>query len=691
LPLEQPPTVGATSPYRDGSHWWKQTPWWAKYVVLPMAVGFTGMATLLLGLRAEPLPDQSFLDPTRVEAADGTVLTEWTLKGTRTEPVPFEQIPLALRQATIAVEDAQFYHHRAFNTKSIARALLVDVWHGHVVQGGSTITQQLAKNLFLDQHRTIHRKLREAMFSIQLELQEPKSTILTQYLNSIYYGHGAYGVRAAAQLYFHKPVHNLSLAESALLAGLPKGPSLYSPLLHPDAAKARQQTVLNRMVKTGYISQTQANLALAAPLNYYGWFQPNAVAPYFTSTSVHEATTRFQLSPDALYRGGIRLTTTLDPVLQTAAERALATTLPKGSDIQAALVAIDPETGAIKAMVGGRNFATSPYNRVFAQRQPGSTFKAILYTSALQHGWTPSAQVASELTTFIYDKSKLYTVHDFGNLFAHRPLTMRDAIARSDNVYAVTTNMDVGPEVVIQQARKMGITTPLKPYPALALGVFPTSPLQMATAYAALANGGLRVQPYTVDQVRSTVSGDSQQQTTAKTRVVDAVTAFQMTDLLASVVQPGGTGYRVHGYLHGPVAAKTGTTDTDAWMAGYTPRLVCAVWVGYDDNKLLTTAESHLAAPIWAKFMGTAQQRLPSQWFSPPVGLEKHVVDGVTGQLATDTCRDTETDYFLPGTAPTADCALHPATPAAGDSAAAAGPQSWWHQWFRRIQPKTHG
>lgn len=666
-------------------------PWWIKYALVPLAVGFAGMGTLLFLLRAEPLPDQSFLDPTRVEAEDGTVLTEWTVKGTRNEPVPFNQLPVALKQATVAVEDAQFYHHGAFNTLSIGRALLVDLRHGRIVQGGSTITQQLAKNLFLNQERTIHRKLQEAIFATQLELHESKSAILTQYLNTVYYGHGAYGVGAAAQLYFHKPVQDLSLAESALLAGLTKGPGLYSPLLHPDAAKARQQLVLNRMVHTGYVTEAQASAAFATPLHFYGVSRPDTAAPYFTSTSIHEATGQFHVSTEDLYRGGIRLTTTLDPVLQKAAERAIATSLPKNSSIQAALVAIDPDTGAIKAMVGGRNFTTSPYNRVFAERQPGSTFKAILYTSALEHGWAPNTQVASELTTFIYDKSKLYTVHDYGDVYAHRPLTMRDAIARSDNVYAVTTNMDIGPETVIQQARTMGITTPLKPYPALALGVFPTSPLELATAYASLANGGLLVHPHTLDQVRSAVTGTTLQQPINSQRVLDPATAFQMTDLMSSVVRPGGTAYRVHVYLHGPVAAKTGTTDTDAWMAGYTPRLVCAVWVGYDNNKPLNAEESHLAAPIWAKFMGTAQQRLPAAWYAAPAGLLPRVVDGVTGQLATDTCRNTETDYFRPGTEPTNFCTLHPATAQRTDSGPSSGSTSWWQQWIRRIHPKARG
>ncbi|MCL6452751.1 MAG: PBP1A family penicillin-binding protein [Alicyclobacillus sp.] len=647
------------------------------------------MTTVLVSLRHAPLPDQSFLDPTRIETEDGTVLTEWTLRGTHAQQVPLSEIPPFLQQATVAVEDARFYQHGAFNLESTARALLVDLRHGRVLQGGSTITQQLAKNLFLQPDRTLGRKLREALLAMQLELHESKSQILSQYLNTVYYGHGAYGVAAAAQMYFHKPVRDLTLAECALLAGLPRGPALYSPIVHPDAAKARQSLVLERMVKVGFLTQAEADAALRQPLHVYPPADPAAAAPYFTATALHEATRTFQLDHDALYRGGLRITTTLDPVLQKAAEHAVATTLPKDSGLQAALVAIDPQTGAIKALVGGRDFATSPYNRALAERQPGSTFKAVLYAAALQHGWAPNRQVASEMTTFLYDQSKLYTVHDYGDLYAHRPLTMREAIARSDNVYAVTANLDIGPNQVMEEAKQLGITTPLAPYPALALGVFPVSPVQMAASYAAFANGGYRVEPYAVEQVRSAADGTVQQHEVHKEHVLDSRTCFQLTDLMTSVVEPGGTGYRVRPYLHGPVAAKTGTTDTDAWMVGYTPQLVCAVWVGYDDNRPLDQMESHLAAPIWGKFMGTAQQRLPGPWFTPPAGLEKRVIDPVTGQLATDTCAVTETDWFLPGTGPTDPCSLHPArTTAPQPQSPIQTAEAWWHRWVHRLSPR---
>jgi penicillin-binding protein 2D len=660
LPTNQ--TTIESTPESYKSSWWQRAPWWTKWLAIPLVGGFAGMTTLLLCLRMAPLPDESLANPTHIDSADGTRLAEWTLKGTQSQHIPLHQIPKFLQDATLAVEDVKFYTHHAFNPLSVMRALAVDIEHGKVVEGGSTITQQLAKNLYLNQDRTLTRKVREAMYAIQLELHETKSTILDQYLNIVYYGSGAYGVGAAAELYFNKPVQDLSLAESALLVGLPKGPSLYSPFVNESLAKERQRVVLDRMVKVGFLTQAAADEAYAQPLKFSHIHPPTIRAPYFTSVAVQEAEQQFHISSDDLYRGDISMSTTLDPVLQKAAERAITTSLSANSGLQAALVALDPQTGEIKAMVGGRDFATSPYNRVFAERQPGSTFKAILYTAALSHGWTPARQVNSQLTTFMYDDNKQYTVHDYGNFFAHRPLTLREALARSDNVYAVTTNMDVGPAEVIKTAHQMGISSPLQPFPSLALGVCQTSPLQLATAYATLANGGYRVKPHTLREVRDAAKSDVYQAAPSKERVVSEQVAFQMSDLLTSVMKPNGTGYAVSDFLHAPVAAKTGTTDTDVWMVGYTPSIVCAVWVGYDDNRPLNMTESHMAGPIWARFMGTAQARVPSDWFQPPSGMVKSVIDPLTAQLATDTCSSTETDYFVKGTEPVDSCTLHPAT-----------------------------
>jgi len=679
MPYEQPSVGRAPSSMYRRSMFYR-LPRWVKYIALPLVVGFTGTTFVLVSLRLAPLPAESLATPTLIDSADGKRLADWTIQGTHAEHVSLKRIPMALQEATLAVEDADFYTHHAFNPVSIARAMLVDIGHLRIVEGGSTITQQLAKNLYLTQDRTITRKLREALYAIQLELHETKPQILEQYLNVIYYGNGAYGVQSAAKLYFNKPVESLTPAESTFLAGLPKGPSYYSPLTHFKVAKLRQRTVLDRMVITHKLSPGEADAIYRTPLHITKVQRPLVQAPYFTVSAVQEVEHKYHLSSETLYAGDVSVTTTLDELLQQAAERALETSLPKNSHIQAALVALNPHTGAIKAMVGGRNFITSPYNRVFAERQPGSTFKAILYTTALEHGWTPANQINSTQTTFLYDKSKTYTVHDYGDFYANRPLTLREALARSDNVYAVTTNLNVGPENVIQTARKMGITSPLSPYPSLALGVFPVSPLEMATAYATLANGGYRIAPYTVEEVRAARQGEVFRESPSQTPVVSPQIAYQMSDLLTAIMKPHGTGYGVHQYMHGLASAKTGTTDTDAWMVGYTPNLVTAVWVGYDDNRPLSMMESHLAGPIWAKFMGTAQAHLPSDWFQPPAGLVKRVIDPSSGKLATDTCATTEVDYYNVGTEPTETCPLHPSSL----SPAHAQTNPWYRRWLPR-------
>lgn len=656
---------------------------WFAVVLIPLITGFAGMSFVLVLLRMLPLPVQGAVNPTEIETDDGKRLAEWTTNGPEEQAVPLSRIPQPLIAATIAVEDKNFYHDHAIDLKSTARAVVVNLRHGGVVQGGSTITQQLAKNLFLSQDRTYSRKIREALYAMQLELHEPKNWILGRYLNVVYYGHGAYGVQAAARLYFNKSVDQLNLAESTMLAGLPKGPSIYSPLTDMGRAKARQHTVLTRMVQTGYLTQSQADSAYHTPIKLADYHTPIVHAPYFTKVAIDEAKQKYGLSNEQLYRGDVHIKTTLDPLLQQAAEHAIATSLPKNSNMQAALVAIDPKTGAIKALVGGRDFRTSPFNRAMAPRQPGSTFKGMLYTAALSSGWTPANRVDSKLTTFSYGEygDQKYTVHDYGDFYAERPLTLREALARSDNVYAVQTNLTVGPADVIEMAHKMGIKSPLKPYPSLALGVFPVSPLELATAYATLANGGYSVSPYAVKEID--MQKNKWTAHPAANPAVSPQVAYQMTDLLTSVVERGGTGYSIHSDLHDMVAAKTGTTDTDAWMVGYTPNLVCAVWVGYDSNKPITVQEAHMAAPIWGKFMGTAQVHMPYQWYKPVSGLKRVALDPLTGKVATPLCRSTEVDYFLPGTEPVENCPLHqPAPPKQKPSKPHEKVFNWFRNWF---------
>jgi penicillin-binding protein 2D len=670
----------------------------SKRFLLRTLIGSTvgiGIACLLfyLYLRYAPLPPNSINDTSKVFSADGTVMTDYDVSGGNRIDVALNTIPKSLQNAILAVEDAHFYDHGALNLKGIARAIVVNLRHGDVEQGGSTITQQLARNLYLTQERTWSRKIREALYSLQLEMHYTKPQILDQYLNVIYFGNGAKGVESAAEFYFGKHVTDLTLAESSMLAGIPNGPSIYAPFVadgnvrnfaNYDNAKKRQKTVLAAMVRQHMITQAQADQAYNTTLQFSNIKQQESNAPYFTEYLKDQLQSKVGLTGDDLYRGGLTIRSTIDNNLQKAAEKAIASNLPEGSEIQAALVAIDPRTGDIKAMVGGRNYQQSPFNRVLAARSPGSSFKIVTYLTALQNGFLPSTRIKSAPTTFAYDESgQTYEVHNFANQYQNRDINMREAIARSDNVYAVATALDVGLDKVIETAKKLGINTnrkgdPMMPYPSLALGVFPVTPLEMARAYAVLANGGELVQPRAFTEIDNAFGHPVVNEDVSKQQVEDPRYTFILTDLMKSIFTPGGTAARVADEVTIPVAGKTGTTDTDAWMIGYTPDLVTVVWVGYDKNHLLSATESHLAAPIWGDFMHAYQQTTVPREFAKPEGVKRVLIDPTTGAVATNACPIKEWDYFLDKDAPTDSCPEHPAK----NSQTNKGNKSKGHSWI---------
>ncbi|PWK16375.1 transglycosylase domain-containing protein [Tumebacillus permanentifrigoris] len=653
------------APRRKGSSMW----FWKAFVIFLMStIGFG--AFFYLYLRYAELPPNEIANPSAVVASDGTMLTN-LVKGDDTHriKIPLADMPQNLIEATIDVEDQHFYQHSGINPAGIARALWVDLKSGQVVEGGSTITQQLAKNLFLTQDQTISRKLREAMLTIQLEMNYSKDEILEQYLNVIYYGHGAYGVEMAAKSYFNKDAQDLNLAEAALLAGLPKGPSIYDPYLDFNQAKERQRIVLDLMATEGHITPAEADRAFQEKLELAPQKMPSGKAPYFTDFVSYQLKTTYGISDGELYRGGLKIETTLDSNLQAAAEQAVQEQLKKlpatAKNMQVSLVAMDPNTGAIKAMVGGRDYKQSSFNRALAKRQPGSAFKPVVYLTALMNNYTPATRIKSEQTTFTYKndqgEEKTYDVHNYGDHYLNNYIAFRDAIARSDNVFAVTTVMDIGPEKVINTAKALGLTGDMKPYPSLALGVFPESPLEMVKAYAPLANGGYSVEPHVVQQIEDAAYNKITAFEEQKNAILDPGVTFILTDMMKSVyTSPSGTGFRVHEMFNRPAAGKTGTTDTDAWMIGYTPDLVTAVWVGYDKDQLLSPTESYVAAPIWAQFMQAAHAGLPVRDFTPPSNVSELYIDPDSGQLATENCPTQQREYFLAGSEPTQWCEEHP-------------------------------
>lgn len=647
--------------------WGDPQPKWARrlrrtLVRLLILTGLVALCTIavLLYLRAQPLPKGNTSATTVLLAADGSILDELH-GGQNRKPVSLRAISPYVIAATLAVEDRRFFEHMGFDWRRMAKAVYVDLKEMRFAEGASTITMQLARNLYLSHEKTVARKLKEAFYALQLELHYSKERILELYLNQIYYGHGAYGIQAAAQTFFGKDAKDLTLAESALLVGLPKGPSLYSPYRHFDRAKARQKTVLDAMVATGYLRPEEAAAALAEPLHLVPLDarMREPMAPYFRDAVVDVLAERYGLTEDQIFRGGLRVHTTLDPKVQRAAEEAVKQLLPKDRPLQVALVAVDPQTGAVRALVGGRDYRASPYNRAFARRQPGSTFKPVVYLAALENGFTPLTLQRSEPTTFTYDNGRTYTPKNFGDKYPNADIPLYQAIAQSDNIYAVKTLMFLGPDKVIDTARRLGITSPLKPYPSLALGSMEVTPFEMAYAYAALANLGERPSPLLVTRVEDANGNVLVDEQPTHVRVAEAAHAYVLTHMLQGVFAEG-TGSSVRNLLKRPAAGKTGTTDYDAWLSGYTPQLAVTVWLGYDDKRpLQTTADGYLAKRLWASFVERALADVQPALFPVPDGVTTVYIDPATGKLATENCPRPKVLAFVSGTEPTDYCQAH--------------------------------
>nr|WP_245976635.1 PBP1A family penicillin-binding protein [Paenibacillus prosopidis] len=656
------------------------------------AAAFTLFLLIFIGtliyLRMQSLPVATVSQTSQMIDLHGNVIDTFHA-GENRRSVQLADISHYVIDATLAIEDRRFYDHRGFDMKGMARAVMVNVQSFSARQGASTLTQQLARNLYLTHERTWQRKVKEAMYTVQLEMSYSKDEILGMYLNQIYYGHGSYGIEAAAMMYFNKHASELTLAESAMLAGIPKGPKYYSPYLNMKNAKDRQLTILQAMLEGGSITSEQADAAYAEVLNFQtlGSGQQEGFAPYFRDYIRYIAVDKLGINERLLNEGGITIHTTLDPVAQAAAEEVIAKGLPESSEQQAALIAIDPRSGYIKAMVGGRDYKTNQYNRVFAKtRQPGSSFKPFLYLTALQSGFmSPVTRFKSEPTVFTYDEGrKTYEPHNYGDKYLNDFIDMRQALAGSDNIYAVNTIMTVGADKVIDTARKLGIESPMQPVPSLALGTFPVSPFEMASAFGTFANGGIHVEPVAIIRIEDRKGEVLYEAEREAEQVVAPAEAYVMTSLMESVFDEGGTGFRVSSIIKRPVAGKTGTTPTDAWLVGYTPELATAVWVGYDKDRKLTVAEAYRAAPIFAKFTEQALSAVPPKIFPIPEGVVNVYIDPTSGKLAADTCPNKRLETFISGTEPTEVCGEPAAAGEAGGKsgknggAKDAGHHSWW-------------
>jgi penicillin-binding protein 2D len=631
---------------------------WLTLAVLLLAAG-AGFVLLKFG----DLPASSAMQPTRIFDANGATIASLQ-GGVNRRMVKLSDISPWLVKATLAVEDRRFYEHAGVDWRGLVRAAWVDVRHMSKQQGASTLTQQLARNLYLSHERTWTRKIKEAWYAAKLEQTYSKDEILELYLNEIYYGHGAYGAEAASRLYFNKPAKELNIAESALLAGIPKGPRYYSPHLSPAGARERRRQVIRALLETGQISRQQAAKAAVKQLNIQPLpEEPDHTAPYFTDYVKKMAVERCGIEEQLINEGGLSIYTTLDVRVQKQAEAAVKKGLiGANSELQTALISLDPRNGHIKAMVGGRSYRQNQYNRVFANtRQPGSSFKPILYAAALeQRTVSPVTKFLSAPTLFYFDNNRqFYRPSNYNDRYFHEDIGLRQAIASSDNIYAVNTIMQVGPDQVIAMARKLGVKSSLKAVPSLALGTFPVSPIEMASAFAVFANEGRRTEPTAITRIEDRNGKVLYETRNRAESVVSPALAYVTTHLLESVFDTGGTAHRVSYLLNRPVAGKTGTTPSDGWFVGYTPELATAVWLGYDRGRAINSSEAHRAAPIFAEFTETALEGIPPHEFPMAEGVVNVYIDPLTNLLAAPNCPNPVLETFLAGTEPTEMCNVH--------------------------------
>ncbi|HWF87349.1 MAG TPA: PBP1A family penicillin-binding protein [Pyrinomonadaceae bacterium] len=593
-------------------------------------------------------------------------------KSGRREVLSYGEIPEVLVHAILAIEDRRFFEHSGVDINGLARAVLRNVADDELAQGGSTITQQLVKNTYLTSEKTLQRKYAEAMLSFALERRLSKNDIFALYCNEIYLGQrGAVvvrGVKEAAKVFYGKELRDLTLGEAATLAGMIQSPARYSPVRHVDDARARRNIVLAAMRENGWITDEQNRLANAEAVTVApAPVVDDSLAPYFVDYVNRLAESQFETSAEHQ-----RIYTTIDLELQEAAERALKRQLDhldvayKDRNVkpQAALVALDPHTGNVLAMVGGRNYAESQLNRATdALRQPGSTFKPFVYAAAVEDGFSPVRMFMDAPREFTYDRNKIYRPANYGGGYSMQEVTMRTGLVRSLNVVTVDVALQTGLARIANLAARFGLPKPER-YPALALGTEEVTPLQLASAYAAFVNEGRRVEAKAITSVGEPPATHAGVE--AVDQVVSPTTAYMITNMLQGVIDRG-TARKARGAVPGTaIAGKTGTSR-DGWFVGYSPNLVCVVWIGFDDNKQLGLTGAEAAVPAWVDFMNDAVALRPDlggENFECPEGIKFVEIDAATGLRSTVTCPVRELIAVTDRMAPTMECYLHGNLPA---------------------------
>ena len=575
--------------------------------------------------------------------------------------IPLNKISNNLINATIYTEDKYFYKHIGFDYLRIGKAAITNIINKNKSEGASTITQQYARNLFLNFDKTWKRKIDEAILAGELEVHYSKDEILEGYLNTINYG-GVYGIESASKYYFNKSASNLTLAEASLLAGIPKSPNNYSPIKNYTKAKERQKIVLNMMKKNKIITEEEYNKAINEEIKIIGKEEDSNITSinYFKDSVLNELKSLKQIPASVIETGGLKIYTTLSMDAQQDLEESLKKYVDEDEEIQTSGIMMNPDTGGVMALIGGNNYNKSQYNRaVNAKRQIGSTMKPILYYTALESGFTPSSSFTSEKTTFTFREGKTYSPKNYNDKYAEGPISMAAAISYSDNIYAIKTHLFLGEDMLINTAKRIGITSKLTPIPSLALGTEEMSLLEITTAYSSFANLGYKVNPHFIKKVEDSKGNVLYENKEEKQEVLNSSLTYILNEMLTYTYNKNFIDYNyptlisllpniTHKY-----SIKSGTTDTDLLIMGYNKNAVLGIWTGYDDNKKIDSSKYSYHKNIWIDTMESYFKDHEAAWYDIPDNVVGVLVNPITGTLVEDNAEKKEMFFYLKGTEPT--------------------------------------
>lgn len=621
-------------------------------IIIGLLFTFYGYSKLTLKLEIRSGNNVSLYDKDGNVFFVGNGTNEW---------INLEDISKYLIDATISTEDKNFYKHFGFDFPRIAKATWVNITNGKTLQGASTISQQYVKNLFLEFDKTWERKWNEMWLTLNIEMNYSKDEILEGYLNTINYGHGMYGVENASKFYFGKSARDIDLAEASMLVGIPKSPSNYSPIINFDLAKERQKMVLDLMVKNDFITEEEMNNAYNEELTIIGKKNNiNLSTIMYYQDAVFKELERINIPKSFLDTGGLKIYTSLDLNAETILEEKINNNLSKNPELQVNSIMMDPNNGRIIALVGGRDYSSSQFNRATSSyRQIGSVMKPILYYAALENGFTASTCFTSEETTFVFSNNQYYSPKNASNVYGNKPISMAAAIAYSDNIYAVKTLIFLGEESLVNMSHRLGITSNIENVPSLALGTSEINIIELTGAFSTFANLGYKVKPHLIVKIEDNNGNILYEADEEKDLILNSSLVFILNNLLTSTYDSTFIDFNyptvlgIANKLSRKYSIKSGTTATDSWTVGYNPDVIMSIWVGYDENKNIETKDYMYTKNIFADTMEEYLKDKESTWYAMPNNVVGVLVDPISGLPADEKTDKKKILYYLKGTEPT--------------------------------------